>query len=359
MTKRKCNYDFIKGVLIILVVWGHCCSYLSGSNYEKNLLTSYIRLFQMPLFIFMSGYFVKSVYKIDELYDRVKKIFYHIGIPYVVWTIIAFTLDLAQNNVEGSLIKSLLSHSTLLWYFGCLIICSILFWMLSLLKAYKKTMGVTAFVLVTAIIMCIPVRFFHIDFLWIFFCIGFLYRRNEAQIKEYINVHLSQAYIGLFLVAIIVLAVGYIYPTSYTFYNMSNNFFQNGIGIYSIFNSLIAIAIRYIIYSLSTLLSFVLLNLLYHVLESRHNIKKWIDVVTVLGRETLVLYAGHIVVLCCIIRTIVQQVTDSLGVLPDHPIIRYYLLCSFIAFITLVHWGQRVLNKNRITAVLFCGNKST
>lgn len=75
MTKRKCNYDFIKGVLIILVVWGHCCSYLSGSNYEKNLLTSYIRLFQMPLFIFMSGYFVKSVYKIDELYDRVKKIF--------------------------------------------------------------------------------------------------------------------------------------------------------------------------------------------------------------------------------------------------------------------------------------------
>ena len=49
-TVRKPEWDFVKGILIIFVVWGHICSYISG-EYDKNILTAVIRLYQMPMFI--------------------------------------------------------------------------------------------------------------------------------------------------------------------------------------------------------------------------------------------------------------------------------------------------------------------
>lgn len=58
-TARKPEWDFVKGILIIFVVWGHVCSYVSGI-YDKNLLTAVIRLYQMPMFILVSGYFQKG-----------------------------------------------------------------------------------------------------------------------------------------------------------------------------------------------------------------------------------------------------------------------------------------------------------
>lgn len=55
MNKQRLSYwDTLKGLLIILVVLGHCGTALSGG------LLSAIYAFHMPLFIVVSGYFSKK-----------------------------------------------------------------------------------------------------------------------------------------------------------------------------------------------------------------------------------------------------------------------------------------------------------
>lgn len=93
--KRIDDFDFIKGVLIIFVIWGHCCMCLSGPDYEKNALTTYIRLFQMPLFIFISGYFQKSISTVSEGFLYLKKK------PSAYWSPIGF-LDNCSISVKAN-----------------------------------------------------------------------------------------------------------------------------------------------------------------------------------------------------------------------------------------------------------------
>ncbi len=62
MLSRDDFLDFAKGILITLVLLGHCIQCLSGdiyySNtmYYSNWLMKYIYSFHMPMFIYISGY---------------------------------------------------------------------------------------------------------------------------------------------------------------------------------------------------------------------------------------------------------------------------------------------------------------
>lgn len=55
MKSREIKFDNIKGILILLVVFGHFL--LDYHNYLSTILLKFIYLFHMPLFAFISGYF--------------------------------------------------------------------------------------------------------------------------------------------------------------------------------------------------------------------------------------------------------------------------------------------------------------
>lgn len=55
---RDGNIDVLKGVLMILVIWGHAIGQL-GSGFINEHLQFFIYLFHMPVFILISGYFMK------------------------------------------------------------------------------------------------------------------------------------------------------------------------------------------------------------------------------------------------------------------------------------------------------------
>ncbi|WP_281276902.1 acyltransferase family protein [Enterococcus pingfangensis] len=58
MKSRDYQIDNIKGLLIILVVFGHM---LLASSKENNWLLTLIYSFHMPAFIFLNGVFSKNV----------------------------------------------------------------------------------------------------------------------------------------------------------------------------------------------------------------------------------------------------------------------------------------------------------
>lgn len=98
-TFRFLDIDFCKGVLIILVVWGHFCAHSSGIDYEKNAITMYVRLFQMPLFFMLSGFFQKRVQSFSELKVVINKTFYRLGLPLLSWSAADY---IVKGVVQGS-----------------------------------------------------------------------------------------------------------------------------------------------------------------------------------------------------------------------------------------------------------------
>ena len=55
--ERDKRIDTLKGVLITLVVFGHCFKYGSPTDSVKMIVSNWIYLFHMPFFVFLSGYF--------------------------------------------------------------------------------------------------------------------------------------------------------------------------------------------------------------------------------------------------------------------------------------------------------------
>lgn len=81
MKKRNGYIDFLKGIAIILVVFGHNIQYGSGSNYLQNefffdnIIFKFIYSFHMPLFAIISGYlFFLTIKKYNTKMVIIKKI---------------------------------------------------------------------------------------------------------------------------------------------------------------------------------------------------------------------------------------------------------------------------------------------
>ena len=192
--KRIDDFDFIKGVLIFFVIWGHCCMYLSGSDYEKNALTTYIRLFQMPLFIFISGYFQKSFSTASEGFAIFRKCIVHIGVPLASWIIVTYLLRLSVNAI--SVHKALIIESThgvvsLFWYLACLFMCQACFNLVGIVTSKWPKIGRLLFYSSPIWIMLFPLDLFHFSFLWIFYLLGYLCRNstitaNASKKAQYI-----------------------------------------------------------------------------------------------------------------------------------------------------------------------------
>ena len=73
--KRNIWLDNVKGFLIVCVVAGHFLE--SGIDYHSSMCKSlflFIYSFHMPLFVFVSGYFSKKIYK-DGQYNFKKILF--------------------------------------------------------------------------------------------------------------------------------------------------------------------------------------------------------------------------------------------------------------------------------------------
>ena len=65
--KRVALYDNLKGILIVLVVFGHMMHPVHNANPALSTCFDLIYLFHMPLFVFLSGLFAKGAYRDGKL----------------------------------------------------------------------------------------------------------------------------------------------------------------------------------------------------------------------------------------------------------------------------------------------------
>lgn len=100
--KRSEVIDFIRGIAIILVVYGHAIQYTSGYNYLtdglffENIVFKWIYSFHMPLFMLVSGFLFKNYENKnlkEKILDRTKKLIYPIVAWQTVWSLKYIFID--------------------------------------------------------------------------------------------------------------------------------------------------------------------------------------------------------------------------------------------------------------------------
>lgn len=110
MKQRICYFDNLKFILILLVVIGHFLSSFKTDHLYASIY-SFIYIFHMPCFIFLAGYFSKSLIKDGKL--SVNKI---IGYSILYFIMQTGLLILLGKNF------TLIVPSLALWYLQSMII---------------------------------------------------------------------------------------------------------------------------------------------------------------------------------------------------------------------------------------------
>lgn len=106
--ERIALFDNVKGLLIILVVFGHIAHPVHNSNPVLSALFDIIYLFHMPLFVLVSGLFAKGAYRDGKL--NVNRI--------ISFAVLGFAFQLALALVNGAVLtpQRILAFTSAPWY---------------------------------------------------------------------------------------------------------------------------------------------------------------------------------------------------------------------------------------------------
>lgn len=129
---RDLSFDYMKGVLIFLVVWGHLIEFslVDRSMIFFDTLRKIIYSFHMPLFVFISGWFFKAN---EQIIYTAKKQFSRLLIPQISFVFLGslifllfwdtYSCKFIEN--ESFSIKGLYHFITFAWYLWCIFFCSL------------------------------------------------------------------------------------------------------------------------------------------------------------------------------------------------------------------------------------------
>lgn len=357
---RRGDLDFIKGVLIFIVIWGHVCPNSSGMEYTFSwcALARITSLFAMPLFFMISGYFLKPCKSFFYFRLQVKKSFWRLAIPLVSWGLIASFFKFNAWEHIHALSSFTVSDSFLLlkkifgftvgfyWYISALLLCiffgTFLYWITERLPQH---LGIYILYSSVFLIPCIPLDLFHFSFFWPFYIMGSLVKNDDSIAR------LSNQIKRIPLVYMIVLSLGcvflgYSFMPANTFYYASYNPVVGG--------NLVLIMLRYFFYWVSTLCAFIIFERIY-CSPKRNMITIFVEKA---GKESLFLYMAHMVILFHIYHPIIMMNTNSQGLMPNNPIVKFYIFSTLISVLLFVSlYLLSILNKrNRLINILLMGN---
>lgn len=127
--KRLYNIDFVKGILIILVIVGH----MIPGKVNGNLIRYCIYSFHMPVFITISGYLLNRTYlSTHSLVDVLKRYLPRLMIPWAIGVVVYFFF---LNSFRWNLfLKAFIKPYYHLWYILGFISYIIITWILLKLK---------------------------------------------------------------------------------------------------------------------------------------------------------------------------------------------------------------------------------
>lgn len=146
MRNRDNSFDFIKGILIMLVVLGHALQWQYGEDCWNTWLFHFIYSFHMPLFLFVSGIFLKSCLKISFSEMLVQR-FRRLLVPAIIFTAILLIIRFISNNNTFTGLWDIYVVCRTYWYLICLFILTAIYHIFFRGNRFVKTSIISAYLL--------------------------------------------------------------------------------------------------------------------------------------------------------------------------------------------------------------------
>lgn len=133
ISKRDHFLDFLKGVAILSVVFGHTFQSIQA-NFDDLYGFRFIYSFHMPFFVFLSGaaasYWVASFDTslttgrvLTTVWDRVYRSFNTLIIPFFCWSLISYWFNHRDENLIIYIEQVLMHPDISLWFLPCIFWC--------------------------------------------------------------------------------------------------------------------------------------------------------------------------------------------------------------------------------------------
>lgn len=182
--KRNNYFDFIKGIAIILVVFGHCIQYGSGilfianEDYYDDVIFKLIYSFHMPLFALISGYFFYKSVRKSSFKGIIWKQCTMIGIPVISWNLLYYIvitsakIFLGRDEFGFQTIKDGIKSIWInLWFLWIILLLSLI--VIVIHWCFKD--NVIGYILILAITLLLPdnYNFCYVGFLYPFYILGY------------------------------------------------------------------------------------------------------------------------------------------------------------------------------------------
>ena len=186
---RNLTADFLKGVMIFCVMYGHAISKINslrGVTWQDSVVNVFVTSFEMPLFIMISGYFLwfslRKKPHFTVFWQRVISValplFVWEGIP-AVYSVIFETLNNGFSIINVAKIAARLVFPGL-WFLACYLICTsfviIIEWASSKVKERKNqiALGTAMYAGLIVGLHFVKPYFDYVPFMFPFFLVGFV-----------------------------------------------------------------------------------------------------------------------------------------------------------------------------------------
>ena len=278
---RDSSFDFIKGILIFLVVWGHSIQFIANDFYQYNPIYIWIYSFHMPLFVFISGYFSINGIKLsfrEFVLQKVRRLL----IPAILWTLIFFGVKVIFGQISiTSLwggVQELYNSARNAWFLYCLFALNI---MARLVYMSPHKVALTLFILLIGYISnpYQPVdvlKHFQIFRQWPLFMLG-LFSRDFECMKYFTLSKNNKRSIIIFILMAGIYIIWFYFAAFKHQYLFSEEHY----------------IIRGIILVLASIIFFNVFKMLYEISSQKHLALPFIC----LGKNTLGIYMSNYIVI--------------------------------------------------------------
>lgn len=333
MRERDLSFDYLKGILIYLVILGHSLVFVENVIPIYDPLWKSIHSFHMPLFVLISGYFFRNPIDIP-FQSLLKKQFLRLLLPqfsFVLLGLLIIPIDWERFSyliaVNGAVnIKPLYHFITFAWFLWCIFFCSL--YINTATRLFKSKMPIVV------IGSCIIMYLFY-DYLpgpvfknqqfslqLAFFFIGMCFRKYNAQFKE--NT------LAILLVSVLVIC--------------------------AYMPSLLSSSVEMPSFHSKYILMLATVPVAYYLIKRAYTITICKDVIVRWGQNSLGLYVIHVFLMRFVFYPYNFKLYDN-NIMEG--LVSQYAICCLISFVAceVIMLIVKLLKSRKLTKLLFLGEK--
>ncbi len=216
-SKRNAKYDFYRGLLMLGVVWGHTITALRFGVGGSSALLHFFRTYDMPMFAFISGYFLNKTIKKHGFSSNILNKIGMILFPILLWNIIFSAINTVVFSAGISL-----SFSRF-WFLWAIFIVSIMVLAIEKLFTFSKVVKAIVYAVVAIVIHTFINLPHNAAFLFVPCVFGMYY----DSIKSKLLGKVKQNHIKIIKISVVVIfaVMQVFWDVKYNVWNTGNNIF--------------------------------------------------------------------------------------------------------------------------------------